>query len=358
MPMMNKTATIETKLLKAMLATYILLAFILAGLNFGYADQAPVHIASFIKASWHFYENELKTAFIVIGGFLTLRLAGISGRTKMRRNNIIGFTCAALVIHIIGPYLLNYPDLYFFAMPLPWTNQPLQLLVPGSDFYLSFLKSPGINALRAVLAIYFSITLVVFIGTISKGRRWQCSTICLFSGFVSEVFAPVFPLIGKKKKASPGLIKFFMVLRWVFFCIAILLSGFWLLQVAGLHLPGNLTVITQFEIYKYLLFDLIAALLIWAFFTGRGYCYYCPLGTVVGLLGRAAGQRIATNLTECIKCGKCNQACPMAIDILSCAREGKPVIDLNCVGCGHCVDICPKQTLAYVTGINRSGKQL
>jgi len=123
--------------------------------------------------------------------------------------------------------------------------------------------------------------------------------------------------------------------------------------LAGLDLPGNLSLISQIEIFKYLFFDLIAALLLWSFFTGRGYCYYCPLGTVTALLGRAGGQQIKTDLTECIKCGKCNQACPMAIDILSCARESKPVIDLNCVGCGHCIDSCPKETLAYVTSLCR-----
>jgi ferredoxin-type protein NapH len=350
---MVKNKTGEATLLKIMLALYIGLAFLLAGLNFAYADQAPEHIAALIKTAWHFYENELKTVFIGVGGFLTLRLAFKNGRTKMRRNNLIGFFCAALVVHIFGPYLLSYTDLYYFAMPLPWTNQPLQLLVAGSDFSVSFLANQGAQALRTVLLFYLVVTVVVFIGTIIRGRRWQCSTLCLFSGFVSEVFAPVFPLIGKKKVAGPGLIKLFMVLRWLFFLIALFFSGFWILQVAGFSLPVNLSLFSQLEIYKYLLFDLIAALLLWSFFTGRGYCFYCPLGTVTALLGRAGGQQIKTDLTECIKCGKCNQSCPMTIDILSCAREGKPVIDLNCVGCGHCVDRCPKETLAYVTSLSR-----
>lgn len=262
------------------------------------------------------------------------------------------------MVHIIGPYLLRYPDLYYFAMPLPWTNQPLQLLVEGSDFNLSFIALQGESALKTVLLLYFSFSAIVFIGTIIRGRRWQCSTLCLFSGFVSEVFAPVFPLVGKKKKAGPGLIKIFSILRWLFFCIAIFFSGFWLLQAAGLNLPGNLALFTRVEIYKYLLFDLIAALLLWSFFTGRGYCFYCPLGTVTGLIGQAAGQRIETNLTECIKCGKCNQACPMAIDILNCAREAKAVVNLNCVGCGHCVDSCPKETLAYITKFSGTGSSL
>jgi len=353
MPLDNKNS-LEMTLLKIMLALYIVMAFVLAGLNFGYADQAPAHIAALIETAWHFYENELKTVFIGVSGYLTIQLAKNNGRTKMRRNNLIGFFCAALVVHVFGPYLLNYPDLYFFAMPLPWTNQPLQLLVAGSDFYINFLADQGERALRAVIIFYFSVTAIVFIGTIFRGRRWQCSTLCLFSGFISEVFAPVFPLIGKKNKADPGLIKLFMVLRWFFFLVALFFSGFWLLQVAGLDLPGSLSLISQIEIFKYLLFDLIAALLLWSFFTGRGYCYYCPLGTVTALIGRAGGQQIKTDLTECIKCGKCNQACPMAIDILSCARDGKPVIDLNCVGCGHCVDSCPKETLSYVTSLCRN----
>ena len=268
---MDNYKNIETTLLKAMLAIYILMAFILAGLNFGYAEQAPAHIATLIKTAWHFYENELKTLFIALGGFLTIRFIGRDNRTTMRKRNLIGFLITALVIHIIGPYLLHYPDLYYFAMPLPWTNQPLQLLVAGSDFNVSFLAFPGIRILNAVLIFYFAITAIVFVGTIIKGRRWQCSTICLFSGFVSEVFSPVFPLIGKKNKISSRMITFFLFLRWFFFSIAIFFSGFWLLQIAGVNLFGNLALITQLEIYKYLLFDLIAALLIWAFFTGRGY---------------------------------------------------------------------------------------
>lgn len=337
-----------------MLAIYVFMAFVLAGLNFGYADQAPEQIASIIKTSWHFYENELKTIFIIIGGYLTLRLVSKNGRIKLRKGNLLGFFCVALIVHIIGPHLLNYPDLYYFAMPLPWTNQPLQLIVAGSTFNLSFLAARGESALKAVIFFYFSFTAVVFIGTIARGRRWQCSTLCLFSGFISEVFAPVFPLIGKKKKAGPGIIYLFKILRWLFFSIAVFFSGFWLLQAAGLGISGNLTLFAKIETYKYLIFDLIAALLLWTFFSGRGYCFYCPLGTVTGLLGRVAGQRIETNLNECIKCGKCNQACPMAIDILSCAREGEPVINLNCVGCGHCVDICPEETLAYTTNLCRS----
>jgi ferredoxin-type protein NapH len=339
----------ELSLLKAMLALYIIMAFVLAGLNFGYARQAPEEVATLINSVWHFYENWLKTIFIAAGGLLTLRLSHRAGRTSMRRNNLVGFFITALLIHIIGPYLFNNPNLYYFAMPIPWTNQPLQLMVSGTDFRESFLALHGKAGVSATLLLYLVITTVVFAGTIIRGRRWQCSTLCLFSGFISEVFAPAFPLVGKRKKAGPFALKLFRVLRWVFLAIALFFTVYWLLIIAGLISTSDFAFFSQLEIYKYLFFDLIAAMLIWTFFTGRGYCYYCPLGTVTGLLAHTSGQGIVTNLKECISCGKCNKACPMAIDIMSGAREGKVVRNLNCVGCGHCVDTCPTGTLAYAT---------
>ena len=108
---MDNEKTVETTFLKTMLAIYILMAFILAGLNFGYAEQAPAHIATLIKTAWHFYENELKTIFIGLGGYLTIRIIARNSRTTMRKKNLIGFLITALVVHISGPYLLKYPDL-------------------------------------------------------------------------------------------------------------------------------------------------------------------------------------------------------------------------------------------------------
>ena len=105
----------------------------------------------------------------------------------------------------------------------------------------------------------------------------------------------------------------------------------------------------KLEIYKYLSAELLMMMFFWIVFTGRGYCYYCPLVTVLGLLGKLSGQKIVTNRSSCISCGQCNATCPMTIDIMSKASAGEPVTSLNCVGCGHCVDPCPTETLAYET---------
>jgi ferredoxin-type protein NapH len=322
---------------------------VIAGLNYGYASSASPAVAEFINWLWHFYENWIKTIFIIVCSFLTLRIIGTSRRTLLRKRNLTGFIVMALIVHIAGPLILNNPELYFFAMPLPWTTTPLQLLYSGSSFYQSHFPVWGVAGISAALVFYICLSAVVVIGTLLYGRRWQCSTLCLFNGFAAEIFAPVIPLIGKAKTASPRALKVFSVLRWLFLAGSVFFTGWWILFLLGVSVPGNLELISQVELYKYLGAELLIAMSFWIAFIGRGYCYYCPLGTVLSFLSKLAGQKIITDNTECIQCNCCNAVCPMVIDIRSRALVGQAVDDLRCVGCGHCVDSCPTGTLSYST---------
>ena len=192
--LMEKKSTLYLKLLKIILGTYILLAILIAGLNYGYARTAPENIASIITWVYLIYENWIKAAFILIGSFLTIKIIGSSKRTTMRKKNLIGFIIAALTVHIIIPLLVNNYDMYYYAMPLPWTTTPLQLLDPNSSLYVSTISSWGTSGILSALAFFSAISLVVFIGTLFYGRRLQCSSICLFNGFAAEVFDPAIPI--------------------------------------------------------------------------------------------------------------------------------------------------------------------
>jgi len=44
----------KVKILKAILGIYIILAIILAGLNYGYANEVDSSLAEFITWFWHF----------------------------------------------------------------------------------------------------------------------------------------------------------------------------------------------------------------------------------------------------------------------------------------------------------------
>ncbi|MFL0267377.1 4Fe-4S binding protein [Candidatus Clostridium radicumherbarum] len=116
-----------------------------------------------------------------------------------------------------------------------------------------------------------------------------------------------------------------------------------------MELTSGVQIISKIENYKYLSSELLAAMFFWVAFIGRGYCYYCPLGTVLAFFGKIAGQEIVTNKFKCIQCSQCNLACPMSIDIKIKAKEGKAVSSNRCVGCCHCVDACPTRTLDYST---------
>jgi polyferredoxin len=199
------------------------------------------------------------------------------------------------------------------------------------------------------LTFYLFVCGIVFIGTLLLGRRWQCSTICLFNGFASEVFAPVFPLIGKRKIAQPNTVRILTILKWVLFILSIAFTLYWIILISGVAVFENYGLVSKLEVYKYLSAELLMMMFFWIVFIGRGYCYYCPLGTILGLLGKIVGQKIITNHTDCINCKRCNQACPMTIDINSRSIKGEPVDSLRCVGCGHCVDVCPTKTLGYST---------
>jgi len=60
---------IELRILKTILWTYIILCLLIAGLNYGYAGRASPSAAAFITWFWHFYENWIKTLFIIVCSF-------------------------------------------------------------------------------------------------------------------------------------------------------------------------------------------------------------------------------------------------------------------------------------------------
>jgi len=340
----------ELRLLRALLWIYIALCLIIASLNWGYVPSASPKVAQAIAALWHFYENWIKTLLIVVCSILTLRIRKKKGRTAMRKQNLIGFALAALLVHIILPLLLSNPEVYYFAMPLPWSTVPLQAGLEGTKIQQSLSQSIGLEGVRASMLFFWIYSGFILLGTLMFGRRLQCSSLCLFNGFAAEIFEPAIPLVGKfKAPLSKRHLKTLTVVRTVFFMLALCFTLYWLLLRAGLPLQGSRALVSQAETYKYLIFELLMAMFFWVAFIGRLYCYYCPLGTLLGWIGRLGGQQVTTDETHCIQCGLCTSACPLSIDVKSYAVQGIPMDNLRCVGCGHCVDACPTKTLRYST---------
>lgn len=343
-----KDTKVYVTALKTILWVYIALCFVIAGVNYGYAPKAPQNVAKVIMWIWVIYENWVKTIFIIVCSYLTIKTTS-SKKNSMRRRNLKGFVIAALIVHIAGPFITGNYDLYFYAMPLPWSTESLQLLYPNSSLYQSSLLNWGQHGIVGALVFFVIVCAAVLVGTLLLGRRFQCSNICLFNGFAAEVFEPAIPLIGKKRKLNGGKLKIFNLLRWVFLGIALFFVGYWCMILIGVTLPGDIDFFTKLASYKYLVGELLMAIFFWIAFVGRGYCYYCPLGTVLGLISKISNQRIVTGKSKCVQCGKCDDVCPMSIEIKNFAAITADVRNLRCVGCGRCVDTCPTNTLMYST---------
>lgn len=347
---MNRQPEPELTVIKVILGSYIMLAFLFAGLNYGYAPKADPKIGHLIELTWQIYENVVKTLVIVVCSILTIRIlkkrkTGVS----MQHRNFIGFLIAALIIHIVAPLATGDADFYFYAMPLPWSTMPLQLLSEGSPFYQHRVAAIGIGGISIGLTFFIIANVVVFTGTLLFGRRFQCSNVCLFNGFAAEIFRPAFPLIGRREKKGPRLLKGLRAAKWVMLAVSLGLTAVWIFIIVFKMDFPFIQILYRFENLKYLILELMMAMFFWVAVLGRGYCHICPLGTMLGRISKAAGQRIDTDKSACISCRRCDTICPMGIKISPDAAQGRPVRSGNCVGCGHCVDVCPTDALTYTT---------
>jgi len=340
--------TVRTAL-KIILGIYILMCIVIAGLNYGYVPSADEQTASIISGIWQFYENEYKTVMIIVASLLTLVLLKKEKRSTMRRRNLTVLIISALIIHITGPLITGTKELYFFAMPLPWSSFPIQVFDTTSSFHANFVSHWGVAGLTTILGFVIIYNIFIIAGTLFFGRRLQCSQLCMFNGFAAEVFSSATPLLSRnRKKAGKAVKTVFLIARVVLLAVAVFFIITSALAVGGIEVL-NKNILYKIESYKYLSLELLMAMFFWVAFTGRGYCYYCPAGTVLALISRFSGQKIRTDLTRCLKCGKCTKICPMSIDVQKYAEEGKDFFHIDCVGCGHCVDVCPSGTLEYTT---------
>jgi ferredoxin len=88
----------------------------------------------------------------------------------------------------------------------------------------------------------------------------------------------------------------------------------------------------------------MAAILAMAVFRGRWFCgALCPIGSLLGLLNRAAPFRLRMESSACVSCGNCAAACPA-----SCIDPSRKRIDESrCVYCLACVGACPTRAVRY-----------
>lgn len=93
-----------------------------------------------------------------------------------------------------------------------------------------------------------------------------------------------------------------------------------------------------------LILALVLTVVVLSFLQRRFWCrYICPLGALLGLIGRVSLSGRKVSKEKCITCEKCIKACP-----LGAVRESGLVTDKSiCQLCFDCAEVCPTQAIDY-----------
>jgi len=208
------------------------------------------------------------------------------------------------------------------------------------------------------VALSSFILLFASIGSAFIFRRSFCGNICPL-GFLQELFGLGGRAVLKRRFSIPA--RFDRILRYLKYIVLIAFTALawktltlairpfdpW---VAYMHL-GSPELFTS-----YLVGTVILALsLLGGIFIDRPFCrYLCPMGGFLALPSLAGISRIERNAGTCINCGKCDEACPMAISISDAAQ----VKSSECISCAECVHACPVPDTLYFRAPGKNRKKI
>jgi len=86
----------------------------------------------------------------------------------------------------------------------------------------------------------------------------------------------------------------------------------------------------------------LAVLLLLSVKVYRPFCQYlCPLGAIYGWFNRFSLVQVHWVKEDCIFCGACEKACPVALKVEEISRSPE------CIRCGRCTEVCPAKCLHF-----------
>jgi len=96
---------------------------------------------------------------------------------------------------------------------------------------------------------------------------------------------------------------------------------------------------------------LFGVVIILNFFRGRFWCrYVCPLGGMLGLVGKYTPLRLKIDPDKCTSCMTCTSVCPTAADPQA-KGSWRPS---ECIYCWNCESACPETALSFSFGVPKS----
>lgn len=206
----------------------------------------------------------------------------------------------------------------------------------------------GAGLIRQLHASVMVLGAVVLILTVFLGPVF-CSHICPL-GSIQEWFGKIGRKIFKKKynKLIPK--KVHHILKYLRYVVLILIvwQTYQSLSLVFVNVDP------YYALYHFWTGDatiaaiiVLAVTLLLSLVVERPWCKYaCPYGGLLGLISKISLFKIKRSETTCVACGKCDDVCPMLIDI----SAKKKVSDTLCNRCMKCTSSeggCPVDSTCY-----------
>ncbi len=248
--------------------------------------------------------------------------------------------------------LLGFTILAGFFVRFKQTRYLRGLFLVGSLSWLGFYMGGCpcmISSFEELILIPFSKSQITwdrtfwFIGLIPItyifGRVW-CGWFCHLGALQEFIFLPSKFELLKSYKAQK-ILKFIRYFSFLALISQLLITktNLWC-EIDPFKVAFN---IYSTNITGYIL---LGILLISSVFVNRPFCRgFCPIGTILGLIGKIPGASILKVSSECFGCSVCNKECsPQAIT----KSDNKIILDNEeCILCGDCLTPCKKSGVMF-----------
>ncbi|GMQ56315.1 hypothetical protein AN1V17_07080 [Vallitalea sediminicola] len=188
------------------------------------------------------------------------------------------------------------------------------------------------------LLINFEVVMLVFLGLTLLSGVFYCGWICPF-GFIQDIFSKVGSLLGIKKKKMPRTIhKILKFTRYIILGLVLVVATDLIFNIMAFDPRANFLRLLSFHMINIGSIAVICFFLIVGLFFERPFCnYFCYQGARYGLFSIFRPFTIKRNESLCVGCKKCDNICPMNIEISKCGNLRSP----QCINCFQCITSCP-----------------
>ncbi|MDD2371104.1 MAG: 4Fe-4S dicluster domain-containing protein [Firmicutes bacterium] len=222
------------------------------------------------------------------------------------------------------------------------------LLFPLSMNYFSPYLSV-MAAMEGIIAGSVIVFFLMFLSGIVFGRSW-CAFVCPMAG-LSEMTNSINGKVVNRNKLSK--VRYVIFSIWFSIILIFFILNGSIVGIRPLFMSENIISIDM--PLKYITYYLVLGIfiLINLLFGKRVACHsicwmspFLEAGFWLGSKLKIKQLRILSISENCINCKKCNQVCPMSIDVMKSIERGY-IKTKDCILCGECVDACPKVVLSY-----------